>query len=86
MPLLQDRCLINPDYIVCDRVGNALPYDGNELKRAVEDLETRTDYEKLFDEENLLLFRRREKETLRWRVFSKDEGARILLLGCGNSS
>lgn len=70
MVSLQHRNLENPEYVVADRIGNALPYDGVHLKVAIQSLEENPSYEKIFERENFLLFKRRSEEPLRWKVFT----------------
>ncbi|MCG3205156.1 MAG: hypothetical protein KCHDKBKB_01875 [Elusimicrobia bacterium] len=67
MPSLQKRYMTNPEFILADRIGNALPYDGFFLTAAIQELENNPDYEKIFERENFLLFKRRVDENLRWQ-------------------
>jgi len=65
MPALQTRFLTNPEYVVCDRVGNALPYNRKDLMKGITDLEANPSYQKAFEKVNFILFKRRP-EPERW--------------------
>lgn len=65
---LQTKVLENPDYIVCDRIGNALPWNEIDLGSAIAEMEQNSDYEKIFERENFVLFKRSRSEELRWRA------------------
>ena len=66
MPSLQRRLLENPDWVAADRIGNALPWDGEHLARTIAALEANPEYEKVFEKENFLLFKRKFEEPARW--------------------
>jgi len=65
-PEVQSKYLENPEYVVCDRIGNALPYDGARLKKSITAMEFSPKYVKVFERENFLLFKRIMDHTPRW--------------------
>jgi len=65
-PNVQSRYLKNPDYIVCDRKGNALPYDGPHLRDSIVELSNNSSYSKVYEKEDFLLFKRMDKKELKW--------------------
>ncbi|MCB4755918.1 MAG: DUF2079 domain-containing protein [Elusimicrobia bacterium] len=65
MPYQSDYYL-NPEYLLCDRQGNSTPYDEVVLQSSIGQVEANPKYEKLFDKDGFLLFRRRSQEPLRW--------------------
>lgn len=67
MTELQHRVLKNPEYAVCDRIGNALPFDEKILATAIVAMEKNTAYEKIFEENDFLIFRRLAAEPLVWQ-------------------
>jgi uncharacterized membrane protein len=66
--LLKTAYLTNPDFVVCDRIGSALPFDGPFLAKSIASLEADPRYEKIFDKKDLVVFKRTKEEPLRWRT------------------
>lgn len=66
-PEFEIRYFTNPDFVACDRIGNTFPYDRERLSLSIAALEQDSRYEKIFDRESFLVFRRRTKEPLQWR-------------------
>ncbi len=63
---LKASYLANPEYVACDRIGNALPFDGPYLARAIAAWEADPGYEKIFEKKNFIVFKRKNEEPLRW--------------------
>jgi uncharacterized membrane protein len=74
MPYLQTRVLENPDYVACDRVGNSSPFSSAVITADIADMEKNPGYEKIYERENFLLFKRRADESPRWRPAKEEYG------------
>jgi uncharacterized membrane protein len=66
MSELQTRYLKNPDYVLCDRRGNALPWNGDQLREAIAALESDPDYVKEIEQESFVVFRRISEGPAEW--------------------
>lgn len=67
MPEIQKRVLENPDFIICDRIGNAEPGTGDMLREALARLEWNKRYQRIYDKENFMVFQRIEAAPMAWR-------------------
>ena len=65
-PGLKTAYLMNPEFVVCDRIGNASPFDDAFLAKSIANWEADTSYEKIFEKDNFIAFRRIQQEPLRW--------------------
>ncbi len=70
--ITQTRALKNPEFVLADRIGNALPYSGEALHKAIEDFESDPRYEKIYEKENFILFKRKANEPLRWEIYTNE--------------
>ncbi|MFN0117412.1 MAG: DUF2079 domain-containing protein [Elusimicrobiota bacterium] len=66
MGVLQIKHLANPEYIVCDRKGNSIPYTLKELTQSIGELEQSPSYEKIFEKEDLLVFKLKSSSEKIW--------------------
>jgi uncharacterized membrane protein len=73
MEELQARYFTNPEFVIADRQGNALPYDAPRLQSAIAAMERDVRYAKVFDKENFLLFKRTSSEDLNWSTKNNHE-------------
>ena len=64
---LKKRSLKNPEFVLADRIGNALPYNGDQLAESILALEANAAYDKIIEKENFILFKRRAVEALQWQ-------------------
>ncbi len=66
-PDLKTSYLMNPEFVVCDRIGNALPFDEVFLAKSIAEWEANARYKKIFEKDNFIVFQRIQKEPLRWQ-------------------
>jgi uncharacterized membrane protein len=67
-PGLKTMYLMNPEFAVCDRIGNALPFNEVFLAKAIASWEADPRYKKIFEKDNLIVFQRLNKEAPRWEA------------------
>jgi uncharacterized membrane protein len=68
---LEIRYLENPQFILCDRIGNGEPGTADQLQAALENIAVNPAYEKIFDKENFLVYRRLSEEPMRWKIIGQ---------------
>jgi uncharacterized membrane protein len=65
-PELQRRRWSHPDYVIADRLGNPSPFPRELRDASITSMETNPDYEKVFDEQNFMLFRLKPGVSGQW--------------------
>ncbi|MGQ0644395.1 MAG: DUF2079 domain-containing protein [Elusimicrobiota bacterium] len=63
---MTSRYRTNPAYIAADRAENSLPFSAEQRDAAIRSAETDPHYEKIFDEKDFVLLRRRVSEEPNW--------------------
>jgi uncharacterized membrane protein len=70
-PGLKKAYMLNPEFVVCDRIGNSQPFKAAVLADAIAGLERSAAYAKIFEKENFVAFRRTNEEPLQWQTRPK---------------